>query len=111
MVKTHGPGPRRVDGAAAQTFMRWHVTGAWCVERYGDLELTGGGWGGRGQKGGANEGLTRARLVVVKRRGGEEERRWLKLGASAEGSRRELRNEGKRRGGDRGWSSPFIGAG
>jgi hypothetical protein len=45
---------------------------------------------------------------VVKLRSGEEEQRRLKLGASAEGGRRELGNEGKRCGGGWGWSSPFY---
>jgi hypothetical protein len=40
--------------------------------------------------------------------GGDEERRWLELDAIAEERERELRNEGKRCRGVRGWSSSFY---
>jgi hypothetical protein len=46
--------------------------------------------------------------VTVKWRGGKEERRRLKLSASAKGRGRELGNEGKRCGGGWEWSSPFY---
>jgi hypothetical protein len=87
------------------TFTRRHV------ERYRTQELAGGGWGGSGRRGEADEGLTRARPATVKRCGSEEEQRWLEPGASVEGSDRELGNEWNTHGGCWGWSSPFIGAG
>jgi hypothetical protein len=52
-------------------------------------------------EGEGDEGLTKAVPAVVKRRGSEEEWRWLQLGASMEGCGREVRNEGKRCGGGR----------
>jgi hypothetical protein len=71
--------------------------------------LTGGGQGGRGRRGRACEGLTRAQAVVERRRDGGEEWGWLELGVRAKEGARKLGREGRRCGGGLGFSGVYIG--
>jgi hypothetical protein len=56
--------------------------------------LTDGGWGGRGRRGRAHEGLTRARVVAKRRRDKGEELQRLELGVRAKEVRESLGERG-----------------
>jgi hypothetical protein len=90
---------------------RWQLIEAWPRGHFRAWEPTSGGAIERGEHGDPGSGLTRARVVVERRRDGGDERQGLELGARATEGVRELKRVGKRGGEGQGCSLPFIGLG